>query len=166
MGLIIDEIKTFNKGLTPIGTPYWLTSAINRQSQRHGSIVVAFPTIEQATKAIKHGLKIAGITAKVYKYHSIASTAQCTKCGSFGHLYNYCKRTGYKCLLCSEAHATEQHYCSICKNKGKKCLHLVPKCINCQGPHTTTETAKCEFFQAIKPKGQGLPTDPDTTITL
>jgi hypothetical protein len=31
MSLIVDEIKTFNKGLTPIGSPYWLTSAENRQ---------------------------------------------------------------------------------------------------------------------------------------
>ena len=30
MTLIIDEIKTFNKGLLLIGTPYWLTSAEKR----------------------------------------------------------------------------------------------------------------------------------------
>jgi hypothetical protein len=27
MALILEEIKTFNNDLTPIGTPYWLTSA-------------------------------------------------------------------------------------------------------------------------------------------
>jgi hypothetical protein len=30
MALVSDEIQTFNKGLKPIGTPYWLTSAEKR----------------------------------------------------------------------------------------------------------------------------------------
>jgi hypothetical protein len=106
MDLIIDEIKTFNKGFTPIGTPYWLTSADKRKTQRNGSIVVAFPTQEQATKAIKNSLKIAGIIVKPVKYHPTSSTAQCTKCGGFGHLENLCKKGLYKCLLYSENHAT------------------------------------------------------------
>ncbi len=75
MGLILDEIKTFNKGFTLIGTPYWLTLAENRKIKRNGSIVVAFPTQEQATKAIKNSLKIAGITAKVFKYYPTLSIA-------------------------------------------------------------------------------------------
>jgi hypothetical protein len=152
MSLIVDEIKTFNKGLTPIGSPYWLTSAENRQIQLHGSIAVSFPTEEQAEKAIKNRLNIAGTSMDVRKYHPTSATAQCTKCGGFGHLHNLCKKGLYKCLLCSENHATEQHTCPICKNKGKKCVHLVPKCINCKGSHTSTEYGKCEFFLAIKNK--------------
>ncbi|TVY22076.1 hypothetical protein LHYA1_G009165, partial [Lachnellula hyalina] len=30
MELVKDEIRTFNKGLTPLGQPYWITSAENR----------------------------------------------------------------------------------------------------------------------------------------
>ena len=44
MNLIKEEISTFNKGLTPIGTPYWLTPPDKRVSQRAGSIAVAFAT--------------------------------------------------------------------------------------------------------------------------
>ena len=166
MARIVDEIKTFNKGFTPIGTPYWLTSASNRQSQINGSIIVAFPTADQASKAIKNGLKIAGITATVLKFHPTSNTAQCTKCGGFGHLHTLCKKKGYKCLLCSENHATEQHHCPICKNKGKRCLHLIPKCISCQGPHTSTEHAKCEFYQALKKPVQRRQHVPDTQATF
>ena len=45
MELVIEEIRTFNKGLTPIGTPYWATNSTKRNSgeQIAGSIVVAFP---------------------------------------------------------------------------------------------------------------------------
>ena len=62
MELVIDEIKTFNKGLTPIGTPYWLTSQEKRANQRAGSIVVSFATLEEANKAICYRLYIARIS--------------------------------------------------------------------------------------------------------
>ena len=167
MALITEEIKTFNKGLTPIGTPYWLTSATNRQNQLAGSIVVSFPTEEQANRAIKNKLYIAGISVRVQKYHPTAITSQCTKCGGLGHLDTLCKKGTFRCLLCSENHATEQHYCLICKTKGKKCVHLVPKCINCKGSHTSTEYAKCEVYQALKSKSQNQPSRPlDITIWI
>jgi hypothetical protein len=44
MELVAEEIRIFNKGLKPIGTPYWLTSADKRANQKAGSIVVAFAT--------------------------------------------------------------------------------------------------------------------------
>ena len=74
MELVIDEIKTFNKGLTPIGTPYWLLSPEKRANQRAGSVVVAFATAEEASRAIRHRLYIAGISARVEKLYSTAST--------------------------------------------------------------------------------------------
>ena len=76
MDLIVEEIKTFNKGLTPIGRPYWATSREKRESGliRSGSVVVAFPTEAQAKRAIHNRLYIAGISARVEKYYTIAST--------------------------------------------------------------------------------------------
>jgi hypothetical protein len=46
--LIVSEIKTFNKGLEPIGRPYWITSKENRSSGQFtiGIVVIAFPTEE------------------------------------------------------------------------------------------------------------------------
>ena len=43
--LVIDEIKTFNKGLTPIGQPYWATPLDKRYSGliRSGLVVITFP---------------------------------------------------------------------------------------------------------------------------
>ena len=54
MELVAEEIRTFNKGLTPIGTPYWATNSTKRSSgeQIAGSVVVAFPTEIQANRAI------------------------------------------------------------------------------------------------------------------
>ena len=150
MALVIEEIVTFNKGLNPIGTPYWLTSADKRLTQRAGSIAVAFATEQEANKAIRHRLYIAGISVRVEKLYSAAPTTQCQNCQGFGHLENYCKKTP-RCRLCSEGHATEQHNCNICHTKGAKCPHLAPKCANCKETHTA-DTKSCDILIAIKNK--------------
>jgi hypothetical protein len=157
MGLVLEEIKTFNKGLNPIGTPYWLTPASKRLTQRAGSVAVAFATEAEATRAIRNRLYIAGISARVEKLYSTAPTTQCTKCQGFGHLDSYCKKSP-TCRLCSEKHATKQHYCTTCKAKGSPCPHLEPKCINCKGSHAADNKA-CEILLAIKNKAT-------TTISL
>jgi hypothetical protein len=151
MDLVLEEIRIFNKGFEPIGQPYWATSKEKRDSglQRAGSVVVAFPTEIQAKRAIKNRLLIAGISAKVVKYHTISSTAQCTKCAGFGHLDSICKRDP-KCLLCGEGHVTENHFCSICKKKGKKCPHVITKCSNCLSTTHSASSKQCEVYLAIK----------------
>jgi hypothetical protein len=148
MELVVDEITTFNKGLLPIGTPYWLSSPEKRVNQRAGSVVIAFATAEEASRAIRHRLYIAGISVRVEKLYSTASTTQCSKCQGFGHLDNYCKREPI-CRLCGEKHATQQHICRICSTKGAKCPHLVPTCANCKGAHTADNKA-CEVLHAIR----------------
>jgi hypothetical protein len=168
MTLIIEEIKTFNKGLNPIGTPYWLTSADKRVTQRAGSVVIAFATAEEANRAIRHRLYIAGISVRVEKLYSTASTTQCYKCQGFGHLDSYCRYTA-TCRLCGEKHATQQHVCKTCNAKGTRCLHLVPKCTNCKEAHTA-DNKSCETLLAIKiqkstPLTSTLPTHAPTTLS-
>ena len=53
MALVKEEIVTFNKGLNPIGQPYWLSSKDNRQIKRAGSVAVAFATEEEANRALR-----------------------------------------------------------------------------------------------------------------
>ena len=80
MQLVVDEIKTFNQGYTLIGTPYWLTAASKRTNQRAGSVVVAFATEQEANRAIRQRLFIAGISVRCEKLHSTAQNTQCSKC--------------------------------------------------------------------------------------
>lgn len=152
MELVKEEIKTFNKGFIPIGTPYWMTSAERRRdpNQKGGSVTVAFATEAEANRAIQNRLYIAGISVRVDKLQSTAPTTQCAKCQGFGHLDSHCRRLA-KCRLCGENHFTVQHYCSICKIKGSKCPHLEPKCCNCQEAHPAN-TRTCEVLLAIKNK--------------
>lgn len=150
MDLIVEEIKTFNKGLVPIGTPHWLTSSEKRLNQRAGSVVVAFATAIEASRAIRHRLYVAGISVRVEKLYSTAPSTQCSKCQGFGHLNTHCKRTP-RCRLCGELHATQQHGCNTCRIKGSKCPHLVPNCANCKEAHTA-DSKSCEVLIAIKNK--------------
>ena len=150
MDLVVTEIKTFNKGLTPIGRPYWATAKATRNSGlvRTGTIIVAFPTEEQANRAISNRLYIAGISAKVAKYIATSSTTQCINCAGYGHSDILCKRDS-KCILYASNHSIKQHFCSICKKTGK-CLHLVPKCANCSDTTHSANSKLCEVFLAIK----------------
>ena len=145
-----EEIQIFNKGLKPIGTPYWLTSASKRQSQLAGALVVSFATEAEASRAIRQRVYIGGISARVEKHYAIAPSVQCSRCQGFGYLENLCRRR-LSCRLCSEPHATSQHICNICKAKGTKCPHLVPKCSTYKSTHTT-DYRQCETLQAIKSK--------------
>lgn len=149
MSLVKEEISTFNKGLNPIGTPYWLTPRARRQdpNQRAGSIAVAFATEPEAKRAIQNKLYIAGISVKAEKLYSLPLSTQCPKCQSFGHLENKC-RNELACSLCSDKHPTRNHSCSVCRAKGTSCTHLVPKCANCHGPHPATSLA-CEVRKAL-----------------
>jgi hypothetical protein len=150
MELVIDEIQTFNKGLKPIGTPYWLTTPEKRANQRAGSVVVAFATTEEASKAIRNRLYIGGISVRVEKLHSTLPTTQCTKCQGFGHLDQYCKRQP-TCRLCGDKHTTTQYIYNTCTAKGTKYAHLVPKCSNCKGSYTS-DYKLCKVLIAIKTK--------------
>ena len=49
MELVIDKVRTFNKDLNPIKTPYWLLSPENRAIYRSELVVVAFATAEEAS---------------------------------------------------------------------------------------------------------------------
>jgi hypothetical protein len=163
MDLVISEITTFNKGLTPIGRPYWLTSPEARNSglNRLGSVVVAFPIEEQANRAIKNKLFIAGISAKVVKYRTFSSSIQCKNCSSFGHLDKFCKKEP-KCILCASPHIVTEHFCTICKLKGKRCIHLTPKCINCNSTSHSADSKLCEVFLALKNKANNTSTNTTT----
>ena len=125
--------------------------------QKADSMIISFATEEEAKRAIKNRLYIADISARVIKYTSIALTTQCIKCQGHGHIDQYCKRPA-NCNLCAESHNTVQHYCNICKAKGKKCIHLEPKCINCKAAHTANDK-NCEIYIAIKERTNSTITD-------
>jgi hypothetical protein len=152
MALVHEEIKTFNKGFNPVGTSYWLTAPENRKNQLGGSVVVAFATAEEQARALRHRLYVAGISVRTEKLHATAPGTQCTRCQNYGHLQQHCKQD-YKCGLCGEKHATQQHVCKTCKAKGTRCQHLVPKCSNCKEAHTA-DFKLCETRLASQARAQ------------
>ena len=153
MEMIKSEIKTFNKGLNPIGMPHWISSRENRQVKQAGSVAIAFATQQEAERAIWNRLYIAGISSRVTKFYNVAQTTQCDKCQAFGHVESYCRRNA-ACRLCgAHDHSTQQHYCSVCKSKGVHCSHLAPKCANCEGDHTAN-TKTCQVYLSIQDKAE------------
>jgi len=63
---VAEEVKQFNTGLTPIGTPVWLTGQQYWGGEKAGaSVLLAFPTEEQATRAIQDRLWIGATSVRV-----------------------------------------------------------------------------------------------------
>ena len=70
--LVLNEIKTFSKGLNLISTPYWLILVEKHQNQIVGSLVVSFAIKQEAIRAIRKRVYIIGISIKVKKHYIIA----------------------------------------------------------------------------------------------
>ena len=145
-----EEIETFNPGFKVQGLPKWITSQEKRQTSRHGSVVVAFPTKDQAAKAEANRLNIAGVRARVEKYHPAKPTDQCTRCQKYGHNPASCKGQE-KCRFCGQNHNSKQHYCKICETKGVACQHLDVKCANCNEGHVAFDK-NCDIYIALSKK--------------
>ena len=62
---VAEEVKQFNAGLTPIGTPIWLTGQHHWGKKAGASVLLAFPTKEQATRAIWDRLWIGATSVRV-----------------------------------------------------------------------------------------------------
>lgn len=148
LAVLKDEIPTFNKGLKIVGNPYWLTSAERRQTQLTGTACIAFSTEKEAKQAISQKLFVLGVSVRAEKLHSTPPSTQCTNCQKFGHFENKCKGTT-ACRICGKGHSTSAHKCNTCSTKGKTCVHTLPLCANCKGPHTA-DNSHCEVFLATK----------------
>ena len=96
-------------------------------------MAIAFITEEEANRAIRERLYIAGISVRVEKLYNIALTTQCQKCQGFGHLDNYYRKQAIYRLY-TELYNTKQYSYNSCKSKGNY-NHLYPKCVNCRGTH-------------------------------
>ena len=160
--LIKTEITTFNKGYTPIGMPFWLTSEEKRRTALAGSVVVAFGTEQEAKRAVSNHLYIAGISVKVQKYFNTSPLSQCGNCCGFGHPSNRCKNNPF-CSICAEPHATAVHKCNTCSTVKKPCAHSIIKCVNCHENHRATSEA-CEFYLAIKNKEHNMTNNSSTNL--
>ncbi|KXL50198.1 MAG: hypothetical protein FE78DRAFT_85333 [Acidomyces sp. 'richmondensis'] len=101
MDLIVDEIKTFNQGLEPVGVPYWLTSKERRQTQRAGTVIVAFKSEKEANTIIRHSISIAGLRLKAEKMLWTPRTSQSYKSTEL------CQYIKARCFNCGGKHTAD-----------------------------------------------------------
>ena len=149
MYLLKEEIEIFNPGLKLVCLPAWITKEETRLEKMHSSVVLAFKTEEEARKALRHKLIVAGTSVKTMVYQDNKPTDQCKKCQQYGHYPNKCHNQT-KCQICAGPHDTRQHKCHSCKSMGEACPHTQIKCTNCQGPHKANNPI-CEIYKALQP---------------
>ncbi len=152
-----DEIETFNSGLKLLRNPSWLTSEENRQTKRHASIVFAVDSEEQAQKAVRSRLYIAGEQLIAESYKSAEAKTQCQKCQRLGHSTRDCINQEC-CQICAGKHHTRLHKCNICQTMGVECPHAKLKCRNC-GENHRANSQICSFWKK-QPVSTNLPASP------
>jgi hypothetical protein len=59
-----EEIRIFNR-INPIIKPNWLSSAENKKTKKHASVIIAFETKAEADITLRNRLNIAGISMRV-----------------------------------------------------------------------------------------------------
>jgi hypothetical protein len=138
LSILRDEIEIFNKDLKLLRDSSWLSSVENRQNKRHASIVFAVESAEQAQKAVKNKLYIAGEQLTAESYKLAGTKTQCQKCQKLGHSTRDCLNQEC-CQICAERHYTRQHKCQICNTRGVECPHAILKCRNCGENHRAND---------------------------
>ena len=146
--MLKKEVELFNRGLKLVTKPAWLSTEENRQHKMHSSAVIAFATQEEAQKALRTRVVVAGISINTAVYTDNKPYEQCLKCQGFGHTHQRCKNTT-RCQICAERHNTRDHTCAICKKGQELCGHTVIKCSNCKEAHRA-DSASCAVFKALK----------------
>src|SRR5450432_3670498 len=153
LDLLEEEIKTFN-GLNPVIKPYWISFIENRKTKMRASAIVSFETKEEADRAIRNRLYIAGTSMRVVKYIPTKSI-QYKRCQDFDHSEYDCYKD-YKYSICDKNHSIRLHLCVTCKKKGEICEHTKIECVNCQKDYQATNKI-CEKFQALQGKKLNKP---------
>ncbi len=138
-----EEAEIYS-GVSIVGQPRWLVQPL--EGKTAGSVVFSVASEAERRKALK-GLNIEGTTVKVVNFKAFSPKTQCVKCQGFGHDPYKCKSQP-ACRLCASSHLTKDHVCKTCKTNGS-CMHLIPKCINCQGAHTAN-SQECQTLKVIR----------------
>ncbi len=122
-------------------------------------MILAFTSDQEAKKAVRNCLIIAGVSVKTATYSVSKPTDQCIKCQQFGHHFAKCHNT-VKCQICAQEHNTRLHNCILCSQveKGNTCIHTVLKCSNCQEMHRAN-SSECMTFKALQPISTSSTTD-------
>jgi hypothetical protein len=157
-----NEIETFNPYLKLLRDPNWLSSEENRQAKRHASIVFAVDNEEQAKKAIKNQLYIAGLQLVAESYKQANEKTQCQKCQKLGHSTRSCLGQEY-CQICAEKHHTRQHKCLICQTIEVECPHSKLKCRNC-GENHKANSQVCSIWNKLSAQESVSPAKSDVTM--
>ena len=143
--------------------PRWLISEDRlkeqqeKGSKRGSAIVITVSNEIEAKRLLANGLCFGGAVKKVEKYWEAGPGLMYMRCCGIGY-----KRQGScgdrleKCVMCAEAHPASKHQYGVngCnKRKGKRCIHVIARCANCEGSHLAN-SGRCTIRQKAQIEAQ------------
>ena len=139
------ECTGFND-IRPIGQGRWLNPASEKP---YKSVVFAVKTQVDKASCLRYGLFLFNRRSKVEVFRAWGPKTQCYRCQSFGHNPSACKKQ-VACWLCRKQHFTKSHYCKVCNETGKRCIHTAVRCVNCNESYEVNST-ECYTVKTVRP---------------
>ena len=145
MELLKREVESAT-GIQLKSVPRWLISENRLREQqetsnkRGSAIVITVSSESEAKRLCASGLRFGGILRVVEKYWESGPSSVCMTCCGIGHeRMGKCGDRQPRCVICAGPHKLEDHQCGVTgchKGKGKVCIHVTVKCVNCGGGHS------------------------------
>jgi len=137
---IASELTTFNRGLSLMGQPRWLTNDDARAGKSASTVVINI-TGARAPDYVGKRLAAFSSTYRTECHLRFNSHTQCPNCHSYRQDNTRCTNPA-SCRWCASPHLTGNHTCptATCLIRGRPCIHTILRCVNCSGPHEAHAT--------------------------
>jgi hypothetical protein len=131
---IREDIERKYPGVRLAQSPGWLVPASRREGVPESTVLIALMG-RVSLSSLGNRIAIGSRYCKVEQYFEFTDYTQCTRCQTYGHVAERCKKPHARCAVCAKYHATKDHSCDrIGCRQGPACTH-VAKCANCDAPH-------------------------------
>ena len=111
------------------------------RNKRGSAILITVKGRSESKHLCAFGFRFGGAVKVVEKYWEAGPSSVCMTCYGIGHKrMGSCGNRPPQCIIYTGPHKVEEHSCRVegyKKGRGKICIHVVVKCVNCGGNHTT-----------------------------
>ena len=153
MELLKREVES-STGIELKTIPRWLINEDRlREHQEAGNkrgsaIIISVREDLEARQLCASGLRFGGVTGAVENFWETGPNSVCMTCWGIGHeRMGKCGNQPMQGVICSGPHTVEDHCYGVTecnKGKGKICVHVIAKCVNCKRNHTA-HSPRCPY---------------------
>jgi hypothetical protein len=133
---IKTEIETTYPSLRLAQDPRWLVPEERHLNKTSSTLVISLIRVMDLKHLGTTSLDICNRMCRITAYFAWTPTSHCHHCQGYGHHTKLCKADKPTCAVCTQQHATRDHFCPISTCRaGGACIHPPFKCASCGAAH-------------------------------